>query len=451
MKKTIRKLLALALVLAMAMMSIPAFAEEQAIPAIPDVSALTAQLRGTADLALNINPDFLTMLLAGQLGGSGSAEQLTTVLGAVGKLINNLSLRFSLDGTIMKAEALLKDASLADISVGAADGNATVTTSLIPDKMLSVSMEEIQQKLGGAGVEAAASSESRQKLLESLPAALTGVIPHLTTLFATVTSRLGEAETGAWTLEETEFQVRQPLNMTFKELAAEVMKTVKSIQDEESVQQLIQALGNTVPIPAVNVDEALENFAAKSDDEMPKLETYFYSNQSQNFMLDANATQDDQALTLRFGSAANGFVLVGGIPNQLDVSVRGKDAGLTANVKITQGQQIIEIEFVEEKDGESGFTSMLTAKMGGMEIVSLLLSAKQDPSLDLSMDTEGKTALSFSDLTNPGSEAGSKAAAELQTAGQTALIQILMKVQQAMPDEYEALTQLFGMGAGAAQ
>lgn len=434
-----KKLLALALALAMMLCSVNALAL--------DLGSEGATILVEA----NVDEDFFTQLIKAQMGSSVD-EQTMSVASSLIKMVNKLGLQVSIGNDGGELDVLLNGTNLAAIGLFATtNGGLALISDLIPNYAVTVAPETLQQLVAALQQQLGGLSSLNLDPNELLNA----VLPHVETLLNAISEKVGEPESGLFTVDGYMFNTKVPVNMTSKELATVAVQCVKDIASEPAVQGLLQQLASlsgssSLDFDLSGLDSALESIANTPDEESPELELALYSNNDGSYLV-MDMSQNDETLSLHAGRLGNSFVLnidalgqaaiaavitvdeqAGALDARIDVEAQGQYVGLT----LQAGQQ----------------ANAIVAQLGlyymnkTSPVAAVKITVLPQASFTLNLSDEGKTAVALEDLINGDSTATNNLMMDLQIYGLPALLQ---KATQAMPNEMNGLLQLI-MGQGSA-
>ncbi|MBR4359779.1 MAG: hypothetical protein IKP32_04100 [Clostridia bacterium] len=427
-----KKLLALALALAMMLCCVNALALDLGS------DGATILVEG------NVDENFFNQIVASQMGSSMDEQTKAAVSSAI-KLLNKMGLQVSIGNNGAEADVLLNGTALAAVGLAAtSEGGLMLVSDLIPTYAVTVAPETLQQLINAIEQQFGGLSGMSLDPNELINA----VLPHVETLLQTISANVGEPESGMFTVDGYMFNTKVPVNMTSKELATAAVECVKGIASEPVVQSLLQQFaslaGSSSPNLDLNtLDNALESIANTPDENSPDLELAMYSNNDGTYFV-MDMSQNNETLSLHAGAIGNSFVL--------NVDALGQ-ATIAAVITVDEKASLVDARIDIEAQGQYvGLTAQASQQMNAFvaqlnlfymskaaPIISLRVSAMSGASFTLDLTGAGKTALAAEDLINGDSTATNNLMMDLQVYG---LPLVLQKATQAMPEEVGALLQM---------
>ncbi len=427
MKKLFAVLTALML-MASALLAVPAVAEEDA-----------GWQTSTVNVKLALNAEVLA-----QLVGSGMPEESAPMVTSILALVSNLGFTSVTDGVDSEAYLTLKDQPVAGFAVLKDEDTTAVLSDLFPNTILKVSPKGL-----GFDAEAFGSID-----MSSLAASLA---EQVTAINADLAGRMGTPEAAEFEFEDTTFTLKVPVNMTYKEAVLTILNIAKVIVENEQFQALLAKLKENPmiggSIPDMDVDKQIEEISAKSDDELPVMNAAIYSNEAGNTVtnivltlneekIEANIGKIEEKQIVKFDSAQ---VQVYAVSEQNKVNVQLTSAAVTANI-------------TSEKDADH-LAVQIGVGMSGMDLLTVSIEQAAGGEMSGAFSTEGKKEVELTAEALNGGADNEAIGALTQDLMSYGLPQLLQKMTAAMPDEMQGLMSLLGgllnggvgAGAGAAE
>ena len=421
-----KKILALVLALMLALSCTGVLAEairidtpvETETKELPEVDLGSGMLTATA--ALRLDEATVTALIS--MAAGSLPEEVSTILPAVFSFINNLSIQAGIFQNGAQVDVLLKDTSVAALGFAATNDGLVAGSDLIPNYLVTVSNETIQQLMEMVSQMTNQTSELFNGI--DTEALTNAVMPHIAAAIAEFQGKIGEPEAGEFEFEGATFTTRIPVNMTSKELVALVLNTLKDILSEEAVAEFVETvqaavnmrLGDSNPIN-LNLDEilaSLEQAAADientPDENQPDLTLALYQGEAGNVyivaeMIDKTGT----GITAKGGMVNGSLYLRANVLDDLtvDAVIEPAETGVKYDAQINfQGTAIaLTGEVVSNENGvsfnaEFNIQGMYIALTGDVSLAGM-------PSLDVALYfmNPASPLLSLSVVTAPGAEA----------------------------------------------
>ena len=241
-----KKILALALALMLALLQIGAVAENDTAKSTSVYESYT------------INGDMLDALVSQMLTNEKDLE----LVHYVRDLINNLTFGVIFDDQAAYIEAALNSKVIATVQAAPTeDGGYIAISDLFPSYAISVSPELIQ----------AISSFDVEALKAQAEAVANAVLPHVQEYITAVLDKHGEAEVGEYAIDDQTFTVKVPINITSKEFALLTVNMVKAIVAEPALADMIAMIPD---FDAAKIDELAAEI--EKQEKTPDMELSLY-------------------------------------------------------------------------------------------------------------------------------------------------------------------------------
>ena len=407
-----KKLCSLMLALMMVLFAVPSLAET-ADPA-PASFGLTFEAR------ITLNEEAVT-----QLAGSFGAEGMDEVIAKAVSILNNLSIRASVDGMAAQGEILLKDQPLVTIAGKLGEDGVKVVTDVLPSHVLVLGGDVVNDAMGKMneildGLNSGELSEAIAKYIQPLTEGLA--------------EKIGEPEAVSYTFEGVEFTVKTPINVTAKEIEEKLAEAMKGILSEKSVTELLGKFG----VGAEKIDEIIADLEKTAEEKLPELTMALYSNEAGDTLADISAVQDEQSATMQIGSIGGKYALRAAAP-QMTMSLDADPAAGVVNSKMeveAEGMKVAEEESMMIADNM--LNGISNTYVNDSQLVTVEYSMVPEGKVTADFSTEGKTELKLDSLMKN----DSKVMETLQQAAMPGLMGILQKAMQIMPDEINAIMQM---------
>ena len=359
----------LSIVLALAMM-------------VTSMGGVTARLAEpvTAEFTVQMNQEVLGTMLSESAGDAG-----VQTLGLIADVLNVLKIRGTADRNTMEFALMAEDEPLFTLGVrGGEDGSATVAGSPLNGKTIFASAEQIkeftEQMMAQMSQNAAAGGFN--------PAGLAGSFQTIdkeqfkkdmlkigAKAVAALSEKVGEPETGEFTVDGMTFTTRTPVNMTFEELAVLVLESAKEFYSAEYIAEITAKFGKEMDVTA-KLDEAIEKIKnMPAEDRFTLVLAGYGSNETPEYFAgdihrDAKVmmaiTEDgteDREVTVRENQDAHfGIGMVdgkyrmlgnGGEPGKMNVtfSLVGDGQGAESTCEVTSNSTTVSVAATGSRDG----------------------------------------------------------------------------------------------------
>lgn len=391
------------------------------------------QIEGTmdAELGLSLEADALTEIMTMTGGSAGGMEQ---ILKPIASVISNLKIRALTDKEGIQLNLKLKDTDLAAVGVKAAeDGKLAIVSDLLPGYVLKADLP----KAGVPNVGAIKLTAEEQKaIFEAIKA-------KADKFEEDIKAKAGEAEKGSWFFDDATFTEKKPINITTKEATIMTLNFLKDLFTDPSMKKITDAMGEKFDVS--KIDSAIADVEKKEDKDFPVLTWNNYTNSSKNEYHEVSLTKEakkvdfaasliGKTLKVHANIDANGKAAIEGV-----VDAESLDANVTADITTDKLAAKIVADLIGQKDGS--FDGNFTVSMNDKKVLGFSLTAKgTSEKMSVSFDETDKKVVALEEM---GSSEDGKA---LSNALTVSLPGILQKAMQAMPDEVNTLTMLFGGG-----
>ena len=404
----------------------------------------------TVSVALNINPDSISQLLqiAGQnLGDSLPADAIKSVV----NILNNTAFKATIVGSAFQADLLMKDTPIVNLAGQLDDSGITVVTDLLPSFAVYVSSEELQQLMAQLQSSAGASGMNLSINPEDIQYVINLAVTGFTPLITKVMTSFGPQESGSWVFDGAEFTVRQPLNMTTKELVLSVMEAVNSILQDQKLQSILGGFG--VKPEQLDLSGSIQDYQNVSEENIAELTFYTYNNANGETYFTLDLLKDDPSFQ---GIKAEGGMVGGNVVGHIvtlpavaniDFAVQengefnmyfGMDAqAMGGNAPFS----LMEVE-VNGRNTGAGYNVDVNYKIDQIDCLTLKMAFEQGGQITASLDKTGKTILGMQDIMAIAQGGNTEALDAIKGELTTNAMRLLGTLATIMPDE---ITQLMTM------
>ena len=403
MRKSIRKMLALAVALVMILMCAAASAD-------------------TVYVKMNVDSETVNALLS----ASGMPEQTLATVGAVVKLLSALGIKVTTVSDGAEIGLDLNGTDAVKVGFAADDEGLALVSSLVPNYYLTVKKETVEQLMKQVmeqvpGLEAMLNGE-----MPEIPESLMTYIQNFAqALTAAVVP--GEAEEGAFEFEGYTFDTKVPVTVNIPAIAEALKTMANDIANDEEVAEMIESYSGMVPnVPSIeDIKAGLEQFA----DNLPDTAAAdYYTSQEQPGVIyitgeAAYEGKETPAFTFKVlvvGSAVKVAVSVpeSGLDFFLDIEGNG------LRLEIKQGEQMdVVITFTMEGGDPEVYTVSLYLN-SATPLFTLTVSVSGSGERTLPVEAGEKTVLALEEI-SADEEALNGLQQDLLTNGLTPLMQLL--------------------------
>lgn len=433
-----KKLLAFALALMLALGCVPAVAEEaQGLPAFTAVSEM------------EINEE----ALAAVLPALGMDESAMPVLQMFVPLLSNLKETLVFDGSAAELAFLLKDVPVATVTVREDDAAAELVSSLIPSYKLVASKETVdalmsQLSFGGdASLDADAFAAEMQAIADK----------YETAIINTIT--LGEPQETEFEFNGLTFNQGTPATVDVKALYKIIADIMKDVTSNQTLMGLMSSLGQAGSLDMSQLEANLAEIENAKEEDLPEIRACAFNIVDEDGVVKELPhviyllvdTKKEEVGELEIGMYEDGLVE--------SVSVKSE----TANVQLTvvldpsDPENMLELDVIFQ-DKYIAATVGMSAEEGSMTVHSNLYFMDPEKPLlcetvtftfgdvpAIAFDDEGKTAIALEDMMQDAE--GKTVGALLNDLSVNGLGMLLTNAMQAMPEEISGIMGLFMGGA----
>ena len=350
--------------------------------AFTSVGGLTANIEDTVSFDAKVTLDAEAIMA---LSGQNSLEQLTAATGnkmeeqkeivkVAGDIISSLTLRGTASKDAAEAAILAGDSVALSIGMKKDDTGVKAASSLLPNNVIFISAELIQQMqdemqkqqeqlaeqaaaLAEGQIPAVGSVESAASSLD--PQAIADILEKLDKeqiakdieeagkkLTEGIEAKKGETETGEFTVDDMTFVSKTPINMTYPEFVEFLLTGAKELAAKESLKPLLDATGKDV---GAEIDKAIEELKNQPESDYPEVFDLAIYTDADNctYMVSDMSTAGKEEMHIGYG----------------DIDGQSK-----AKIIRNQGDDKLAITTVGNKDGVFDLTANIESKTSNGEI-----------------------------------------------------------------------------------
>lgn len=251
------------------------------VMAFSSIGGATAVLEEPASFDAKINVDADALLaLAGNVEVTDENKQAISIAGDV---LNALTLKGVASKDSAELDLFAGEDVLLSIGVkNAEDGGLLAASSLLGSQVISVSAETIQ----GLQKQMMASSAGASELLgeiqnvdqEQLAKDIAEVVGKLS---KELSGKLGETETGEFTVDDMVFTKKTPVNITYTEATELLLNSVKELLGKESMKPFANLLSQKSDVNG-EIDKAIEKIKNQPEKEKSDFSATVYADDNGN-------------------------------------------------------------------------------------------------------------------------------------------------------------------------
>lgn len=416
-----KKLIALmiALMMAMAGMSFAGAEDAAAIPAAGSSS-------GSISMAVQLNEEAVAAITG------GADESAAKVVGAIVGLVNSLGITMTSDGKDAEMIVNVKDQPIVGVGVLQGEDGKLLVSDLFPSFAFKLDQSMMNGTMGGS-----------MPQISIDPEQMAGLAAPVTKLIEALQAKIGEPETVEETFYDTVFTTKMPVNLTTKEALLMVLEAAKELVSQEGFASLLDQVKNygmNFEISAEKIDAKIEEIKNKPDEDLPKLEMAYYSNEAGAVLAVVNLAKDEETIGIAFGTLASGSVVEVNVPGKAYFIMQSDNANGTAAMNLQFAPQegmLVNIDGTFA-GSEEGFSAVFQVKLNNTELGTIVIEGKPNGVLTGGWSAEGKTVLAFQDMQDQTNENAQAFMTEIQTQAMT----LMVKIMQVYPDFAELMSSM---------
>ena len=357
------------------------------------------------------------------LTGSFGAGQSADAVGVIAKLFSALTIRLSADAAAGQMQVKLNGNPVASLSVQKQEDGWAVVSDLFPSTKLTVKNESLAAAIPAEGISLSALSGLN-------PEALAGVVAaHVTPVLETLKAKLGEPETGSFTVGGVEYTQKIPVSLTTKEALELVLTAVKDILSDETVSGLVSQFGQD--LSPESVENALEELRSKDESELPVLSAATYKNEAGDTATEILLEKDGEGITFLAAVSGNKATVTLDALGQLNavVVIDGENSQYQWDISAVSGGTAMGINGSLKVQGEVSDLEAVLSMPAGETPLQLKIKAHSTWEAPAFEASEGLKELALEDL-----QKDEEAGAAFNTEIMQSLMTLLMKVSQEFPE-----------------
>ena len=235
-----------------------------------------------AEINVELKGDPAALAIGGQSADSSKA---------IMDLISSLAIRIAGTADVGQLQIKLKDEPVASLNVQRQEDSWAVVSDLFPTSLLRVKNDTLASMMSQMNT----SAGSVPGNLDFAAIADAAKVPF-EQLLEQFRAKLGEPETGSFTVGGVEYTQKAIYNLTTKEALQMVLTAVKAIVSNETVSGIISQFSpNFTPD---SLDETLENVLAADDADQPVLSAAEYRNGADKSAQEIVLSKDGQSIEI---------------------------------------------------------------------------------------------------------------------------------------------------------
>ena len=393
-------------------------------------------------------------------------EETQQGIKAVADILGVLTFEGTVAGDTVEVDLQAGESSLATFGMKFGEEGAVIASSLLGTQVLSATEETLQEMQEGQttfSVGQGLSFADYRSLMDTI-GQLDGeqirqdCIEAGDALAKAIGDKLGETETGAFTVDGMAFTGKTPVNMTYPEFMELLMNAFKELVGKDSLKPIVQKAGAEIE---KDIDSAIENLRNQPEDQQPQfvLTVYTAEDQSVYYACDLSDREDSTvsektAMHFGFGDAQGKKQIHASMTQgsqKMDLNASGTEAGngtlmatisaqgtnavivamadgngnmnLVCNIKGQDVDAIIKANTEAKEDGRIGFEMKLTIGNSEKPLLTVAGSYGKGGEPVSVFEGEGITVTPLEDLIND--KTGEASTPILMTAAANAMTAVV--------------------------
>lgn len=249
--------------------------------AFTSVGGMNAELEEPVSFDAKISMDVKTVMALG--GAATTTEETAQQAKMIEDILDAVTLKGVADKESSELQLYAGEDLIMSAGVKKVEGGAKLASSLLgskviycSDEMLQTAQQQMMQSSVQApsGVDVQGMMDKLQNMdWEQISKDVGEVMEKVSQTFQ---EKIGEPETGEYTVDDMAFTVKIPVNITYAELTETLLNAAKELAGKESIKPLLETLAQGKDV-AAEIDKALENLKNQSESQQYDLAIASYS------------------------------------------------------------------------------------------------------------------------------------------------------------------------------
>ena len=367
-------------------------------------------------------------------------ESFGKTLSAVSALVNNATVRMTLDSGVFRTDLRLKDQDILYFAMKMAQDSIRMKTDILPDDAVIVMTEEDLASAGSMPAFPEVTAEDMKAAREAMEGFTKSLRTHLK-------EKCGDEEKGSWEFEGKVFTSRRPVSLTMKELLVLILNDYRDMLQSEKLAAYYAKAGI---IPAAEMDKYIEAVESIRDDQLPAMTMYLSESGDDVYSaVDLDSKTDTAHIDCGIvGSniAAHGTV-TGSADAKFDLKadIHGYNYDFTASIDAPSGSSAsgekmtvdLKAAGTTEKTGEG--KGAVSVSVSGSELFAADYTFGKGEPVSIDFEGENMREITLDTLNNLSKTAEGRQLSQELTSG---ALRIFQRISAAMPDEVNQLITL---------
>ena len=389
-------------------------------------------------LSLRLNEQGVNDLIPRTAGFTD--ESFGKTLSAVSALVNNATVRMTLDSGVFRTDLRLKDQDILYFAMKMAQDSIRMKTDILPDDAVIVMTEEDLASAGSMPAFPEVTAEDMKAAREAMEGFTKSLRTHLK-------EKCGDEEKGSWEFEGKVFTSRRPVSLTMKELLVLILNDYRDMLQSEKLAAYYAKAGIS---PAAEMDKYIEAVESIRDDQLPAMTMYLSESGDDVYSaVDLDSKTDTAHIDCGIVGAvfaAHGTV-TGSADAKIDLKtdIRGYSYDLTASIDAPSGSSAsaermtvdLKAAGTTEKTGEG--KGSVSVSVSGSELFAADYTFGKGEPVSIDFEGENMREITLDTLNNLSKTAEGRQLSQELTSG---ALRIFQRISAAMPDEVNQLITL---------
>ena len=389
-------------------------------------------------LSMRLNEESVNDLIPRTAGFSD--ESFGKTLGAVSALVNNATVRMTLDSGVFRTDLQLKDQDILYFAMKMAQDSIRMKTDILPEDAVIVMTEEDLASAGSMPAFPEVTAEDMKAAREAMEEFTKNLRAHLK-------EKCSDEEKGSWEFEGKTFTSRRPVSLTLKEMMVLILNDYRDMLQSEKLAPYYAKANIT---PAAEMDKYIAEVENIPDDQLPAMTMYLSESGDDVYSaIDLESKTDTAHIDCGIvGSniAAHGTV-TGSADAKIDLKadIHGYSYDFTASIDAPSGSSAsgermtvdLKAAGTTEKTGEG--KGSVSVSVSGSELFAADYAIGKGEPVSIDFDAENQRVITLDTLNNLNRTAEGRQLSQELTSG---ALRIFQRISAAMPDEVNQLITL---------
>ena len=368
-------------------------------------------------------------------------ESFGKTLSAVSALVNNATVRMTLDSGVFRTDLQLKEQDILYFAMKMAQDAIRIKTDILPDDAVIVMTEEDLASAGSMPAFPEVTAEDMKAACEAMEEFTKSLRTHLK-------GKCGDEEKGAWEFEGRTFTSRRPVGLTFKELLTLVLSDYRDMMQSEKLAAYYAKAGTANP--GEKIGDYIEKINSTSDDQFPAM-TMYLSEAGEDLYCSIDLDSKTDTAHIDCGIVGSNIAAHGTVTGSADAKIdlkadiHGYNYDFTASIDAPSGSSAsgekmtvdLKAAGTTEKTGEG--KGSVSVSVSGSELFAADYAIGKGEPVSIEFEAENQRVITLDTLNNLNRTVEGRQLSQELTSG---ALRIFQRISAAMPDEVNQLITL---------